>query len=143
MKKKGYYEYISQICPRRLWVMYNTSEEEIDKCFTDMKGKPLVHNYEPMSKGNYGGMAYVECMNKAGNYLGNLVVFPQKKDMTKRNISYEAFYILSSINDACYLERMYNGRNEYRAYLMKWIYDCINKARLGVGDFIEIKDKEE
>lgn len=36
--------------------MYNTSEEEIDKCFTDKKGKPLVHNYEPMSEGNYGGM---------------------------------------------------------------------------------------
>lgn len=143
MKKKGYYEYISQICPRRLWVMYNTSEEEIDKCFTDMKGKPLVHNYEPMSKGNYGGMAYVECMNKAGNYLGNLVVFPQKKDMNMRNISYEAFYILSSINDACLSERMYNGRNELRAYLMWWICDCIKKARLGVGDFIEIKDKEE
>lgn len=28
MKKKGYYEYIPQIYPRRLWVMYNTSEEE-------------------------------------------------------------------------------------------------------------------
>lgn len=29
MKKKGYYEYIPQIYPRRLWVMYNTSEEEL------------------------------------------------------------------------------------------------------------------
>lgn len=37
MKKKGYYEYIPHIYPRRLWVSYNTSEEEIDKCFTDMK----------------------------------------------------------------------------------------------------------
>lgn len=106
MKRKGYYEYIPQIYPRRLWVMYNTSEEEIDKCFTNMKGKPLVHNYEPMSEGNYGGMVYTECMNKAGNYLGNLVVFPSKKDMTMRNISHEAFHVLSSINDACDLERM-------------------------------------
>ena len=48
-----------------------------------------------------------------------------------------------SINDACDLERMYNGRNEHQAYLMGWICNCINNARLGVGDFIEIKDKEE
>lgn len=60
MKKKGYYEYIPQIYPRRLWVMYNTSEEEIDKCFTDMKGKPLVHNDSPMNEGKYGGMVYDE-----------------------------------------------------------------------------------
>ena len=122
MKKKGYYEYIPQIYPRRLWVMYNTSEEEIDKCFTDMKGKPLVHNDEPMNEGNYGGMVYDECM---------------------RNISHEAFHVLSSINDACDLERVYNCRNEHQAYLMGWICDCINKARLGIGDFVEIKDKEE
>lgn len=62
MKKKGYYEYIPHIYPRRLWVMYNTSEEEIDKFFTDMKGKPLVHNDEPMNEGYYGGMVYDECM---------------------------------------------------------------------------------
>ena len=29
MKKKGYYEYNSGIYPRRLWVMYDTSEDEI------------------------------------------------------------------------------------------------------------------
>lgn len=143
MKKKGYYEYIPQIYPRRLWVMYNTSEEEIDKCFTDTKGKPLVHNDEPMNGGNYGGMVYDECMSKAGNYLGNLVVFPKKKDMTMRNISHEAFHVLSSINDACDLERVYNCRNEHQAYLMGWICDCINKACLGIGDFVELKDKEE
>lgn len=143
MKKKGYYEYIPQIYPRRLWVMYNTSEEEIDKCFTDMKGKPLVHNDEPMNEGNYGGMVYDECMSKAGNYFGNLVVFPKKKDMTMRNISHEAFHVLSSINDACDLERVYNCRNEHQVYLMWWICDCINKARLGIGDFIEIKDIKE
>ena len=32
---------------------------------------------------------------------------------------------------------------EASAYLLGWIADCFDKARLGVGDFIEIKDKEE
>ena len=143
MKKKGYYEYIPQIYPRRLWVMYNTSEEEIDKCFTDTKGKPLVHNDEPMNGGSYGGLVYDECMSKAGNYFGNLVVFPKKKDMTMRNVSHEAFHVLSSMNDACDLERFKGAYNEHQAYLMGWICDCINKARLGIGDFVELKDKEE
>lgn len=67
--------------------MYNTSEEEIDKCFTNMKGESLVHNDEPMSEGNYGGMVYDECLSKAGKYFGNLVVFPKKKDMTMKNIA--------------------------------------------------------
>lgn len=101
MKKKGYDEYNSGIYPRRLWVMYDTSEDEIDKCFTDLEEKPLVHNSTPMKEGNYGGMVYDECMCKAGNYIGNLVVFPKKKDMTMRNVSHEAFHVLSSMNDAC------------------------------------------
>lgn len=99
MKKKGYYEYTPQIYPRKLWVMYNTSEEEIDKCFTNMKGEPLVHNGEPMNEGNYGGMVYDECISKAGKYFGNLVVFPKKSDMTMKNICHEAymFYRLSTM----------------------------------------------
>lgn len=35
--------------------MYDTSEDEIDKCFTDLEEKPLVHNSTPMKEGNYGG----------------------------------------------------------------------------------------
>lgn len=121
--------------------MYDTSEEEIDKCFAEKDGEPLVHNDDPMSEGNYGGLVYDECMSKAGNYLGNLVVFPKKRDMTMKIICHEAFHVLSSIYDVCGLERLHNGKNEHEAYLMGWICDCINNARLGVGDFVEIKDK--
>ena len=32
---------------------------------------------------------------------------------------------------------------EPSAYLIGWIASCINKARLGIGDFVELKDKEE
>lgn len=32
--------------------------------------------------------------------------------------------------------------DEPSAYLMGWIASCINKARLGIGDFVEFKDKE-
>ena len=32
---------------------------------------------------------------------------------------------------------------EPSAYLIGWVASCINKARLGIGDFVELKDKEE
>lgn len=32
---------------------------------------------------------------------------------------------------------------EPSAYLTGWIASCINKARLGIGDFVELKDKED
>lgn len=143
MKKRGYYEYVPQVYPRRLWVMYDTCEEDIDKCFVAPDGKALVHGDVPLRSGRYGGMVYDECMARSDAYLGNLVVFPRKRYMTMKNICHEAFHVLSSINDSCDLERFYNGKNEHQAYLMGWICDCINKARLGQGDFIEIKDKEE
>ena len=143
IKKKGYFEYNPQIYPRRLWVMYDTSEEEIDKCFTDKYGNPLDHGDEPMSNGSYGGAVYDECVSKAGGYLGNLVVFPKRRDMTLRNVSHEALHTLLSIYDVCGLELVPKGKNEHLTYLMGWISDCIDNARLGVGDFVEIKDKEE
>ena len=46
MKKKGYYEYSNGIYPRKLWVMYDTSEDEIDKCFTDTLGDTHVICYD-------------------------------------------------------------------------------------------------
>ena len=118
--------------------MYDTSEEEIDKCFSDKEGKPLVHGDKPMCKGNYGGMVYDECMSKAGGYFGNLVVFPKRRDMALKNISHEALHTLLSICDVCGLDVVYKGRNEHLTYLMGWICDCIDNARLGIGDFIEV-----
>ena len=32
---------------------------------------------------------------------------------------------------------------EPSAYLIGWIASCINKARLGIGDFVEIIDKKD
>ena len=53
MKKKGYYEYNSGIYPRRLWVMYDTSEDEIDKCFTDTLGDTHVICYDSETRGKH------------------------------------------------------------------------------------------
>lgn len=114
MKKKGYYEYIPQIYPRRLWVMYNTSEEEIDKCFTDMKGKPLVHNDEICSCVNdyieslpYKAGDKVSCRRCDVCWIASIVpekyrnhftgdievrINPAKKDGTRSNREFVLYY---------------------------------------------------
>lgn len=52
---------------------------------------------------------------------------------------HEASHACDAIEDAIGMEH----GDEPSAYLIGWIASCINKARLGIGDFIEIKDKEE
>lgn len=52
-------------------------------------------------------------------------------------------------DDHRFSKEILNGNIEMKhggepsAYLIGWIASCINKARLGIGDFVEIVDKEE
>ena len=52
---------------------------------------------------------------------------------------HEASHACDAIEDAIGMEH----GDEPSAYLIGWIASCINKARLGIGDFVELKDKEE
>lgn len=46
--------------------------------------------------------------------------------------------------DRLKIYRKYDGHCAYCGKSMiGWIASCINKARLGIGDFVEIVDKEE
>ena len=55
------------------------------------------------------------------------------------NISHESSHVVDAIEEACGID---HGK-EPSAYLFGWVASCINKARLGIGDFVEIVDKEE
>ena len=52
---------------------------------------------------------------------------------------HEASHVCDAIEDHTGMEH----GGEPSAYLMGWIASCINNARLGIGDFVELKDKEE
>ena len=52
---------------------------------------------------------------------------------------HEAYHACENIEDDIGMEH----GGEPSAYLIGWIASCINKARLGIGDFVEIVDKEE
>ena len=68
-----------------------------------------------------------------------LVLFSSCKAMRMNVICHEASHACDAIEGN--IEMEHGG--EPSAYLIGWIASCINKARLGIGDFVELKDKEE
>lgn len=50
-----------------------------------------------------------------------------------------ASHACDAIEDAIGMEH----GGEPSAYLIGWIASCINKARLGIGDFVELKEDKE
>lgn len=130
MKKKGYYEYDPVIYPRKVWVHIGTDFKEL---------APKIFDGVEFSDKEYYGAVYGEVARKTDGMLGILVSFPTAKEMTMKVCSHEASHICDDIEKAIGMEH----GGEASAYLLGWIADCINKARLGIGDFIELKHETE
>ena len=114
----------------KLWVHIGKDLKElIDSCFDKCKA--------PDS--DYGGVTYSDAVRKSDRRRGVLVSFQCRKSMSMNYCCHEASHACDAIEDAIGMEH----GGEPSAYLMGWIASCINKARLGIGDFIEIKDKEK
>ncbi len=127
MRKQGYWEYDPMIYPRKLWVHIGKDLEglidaEFDGC-------------NPPEK-EYGGITYGEAVRKSDDRYGILVSFKSPKYMTMGVCAHEASHACDDIEEAIGMEHS----GEASAYLLGWIASCINKARLGIGDFIEVKE---
>lgn len=129
MKKKGYYEFDPVIYPRKLWVYIGVDFKELASSAFD--GIILPDEDE-----EYGGVTCEKAERKSDKRYGILVSFPSKKDMTMGNVSHESSHVVDAIEKACGI----GHGDEPSAYLFGWVASCINKARLGIGDFIEIKE---
>lgn len=133
IKKKslGYFEYDPVIYPRKLWV-------HIGEDFKELTSKAFC-NIEVGDIKEYYGVEYGEVSRKSDGMYGMVVSFHKRKDITRKLCAHEASHVCDDLEEAI---GMKHG-GEASAYLLGWIADCFDKARLGVGDFIEIKDKEE
>lgn len=132
--KKGYYEYDPVIYPRQLCVAIGMSQEDANKCFVGRNGETLEYDFA-----NYDGISFDTIRKKADKKFCAFVVFPNKTSMTMGTCCHETSHICDAIENDI---GMKHG-GEPSAYLMGRIASCINKARLGIGDFVEIKDKNE
>ena len=127
MKKKGYYEYDPVIYPRLLCVAIGMNQEDANKCFEGRKGGVLKVDFS-----NSNAITYYEVREKSNKKLCS--------SYSRMGVCcHEASHACDAIEDAIGMEH----GGEPSAYLMGWIASCINKARLGIGDFVELKDKEE
>lgn len=131
MKKKGYYEYDPVIYPRKVWVHIGTNFKELA---SEIFEGELIFDDK-----TYDGAVFEEVIRKSDDKYGILATFPSSKEMTMKVCSHEASHICDDIEKAIGMEH----GGEASAYLLGWIADCINKARLGIGDFIELKHETE
>lgn len=134
MKKKGYYEYDPVIYPRMLCIAIGMNQEDANKCFEGRKGEVLTVDFS-----NSNAITYDEVREKSNKKLCSFINFASKDSMRMGICCHEASHACDAIEDAIGMEH----GGEPSAYLIGWIASCINKARLGIGDFVEIKDKEE
>lgn len=135
MKRYGYYEYDPGLYPRMLWVAIGLKPENLEGVFKDEKGKPLRFDFAQAD-----AVTYAEVRKCSDNKIGELVVFDNLATARLVGVvSHEASHVCDAIEEAIGMEH----GGEASAYLIEWIASCINNARLGIGDFVEIKDKEE
>ena len=131
MKKKGYYEYDPVIYPRKVWVHIGTNFKEL--------ASEIFEGELILDDKTCNGEVFEEVIRKSDDKYGILATFPSSKEMTMGVCSHEASHICDAIEKAIGMEH----GGEASAYLLGWIASCINKARLGIGDFIELKHETE
>ena len=134
MKRKGYYEYDPQIYPYLLCVSIGMDEEDVNKCFEGTKGEYLQVDFDGTRAMSFGSVR-----KKSDKKMCSFVNFRSKAEMRMSVCCHEASHVCDAIED--YIGAKHG--NEPSAYLIGWIASCINKARLSVGDFVEIVGKEE
>lgn len=119
-------------------MMPQATEAEIRMCFTEHDGGEIEWN----DNGCFA-TTFTELCAKADGRYGVLVVFKGKASMTMGNICHEASHVLDYFMNVLPLAREPRGHNEHLSYLLQWIGDCMNRARLGQGELIEIKAEKD
>ena len=134
MKRYGYYEYDPGLYPRMLWVAIGMKPENLEGVFEDEKGKNVRFDFAMAD-----AVTYTEVRKCSNNKIGELVVFDNHATARLVGVvSHEASHVCDAIEEAIGMEH----GGEASAYLIEWIASCINNARLGIGDFVELKDKK-
>lgn len=131
MMKRGYYEYDPVIYPRKLCVAIAMNQDDVNKCFEGRNGERLMVDFRYSDALTFDSVK----QKKDGKY-SVFVNFANKSAMTMGICCHETSHVCDAIEEDIGMKHV----GEPSAYLIGWISSCINKARLGIGDFVEIKD---
>jgi hypothetical protein len=132
--KKGYYVFDPVIYPRKLYVMIGQTQETANKLFR-LNGSDETIKMEKTDVGK----AYSEVATIRGNWVGALLLFGSKASMSASVIAHEASHACDFIEDAIGMEH----GDEASAYLIGWIVKCVDEARKGKGEFVELKKTDD
>lgn len=132
MKKVGYYKYEQPIYPHVLCVGIGLEYEDAKRAFQhDDKDELIDYDFKECD-----GITCWELHTKDDGRRCILVLFENRKCMTISLCCHEATHACEHIEQEIGMEH----GGEASAYLAGWIAKCIDEARKGNGEFIEIKD---
>lgn len=125
-KTIGYYEYDPIIYPRKLCVYIGKNLKELLSSEFPQLAFPCK---------DYAAATYDYTPRKSDDEYVVLVIFPSIAAMTMKNLTHEASHVCDCIEKDLDIEH----GGESSAYLLGWIGDCLNRARLGKGTKIKVK----
>jgi hypothetical protein len=110
------------------------NQEDANNCFKGRNGERLMVDFK-----NSDALTFKSVSAEKDGKYAVFVNFANKSAMTMGICCHEASHVCDAIEEDIGMEH----GGEPSAYLIGWISSCINKARLGIGDFVEIKDREK
>ena len=75
-------------------------------------------------------------------FIGSLVIFHGKRDMTPKIMAHEAVHVIEAFMDVLGLERVENGSNEHLSYLMGWIVGCMDEVKAGKAEIVKTDNRK-
>ena len=116
-------EYNATIYPRKLWVMYKPTLDEINESFIQGEQELKDSQYKILKENS----AAITCcvFNKKGLYKGCLIIIFRKP--TINTIAHESVHFADYIfEDLGIVKQNFSENNESYAYLVGWCAKCID-----------------
>lgn len=117
----GIHEFDPIIYPRKLWVAVNPKKEQLYDAFDDL-------DYDEVLSERWNATAIYLVREKQLGFLGGLIVFKNKREITIENITHEATHIAMDMFTDLGIE--FNGASqEAFAYFVGWVASCCEQVK--------------
>lgn len=127
--KRGYYEFDPCIYPRMLWVVIGCK----DVAMSEFEGID-AEDFAPDNE--YDAITFDNVIHGGTGRYGVLVYAKSCSRLTFDVVAHEASHVCDAFESALGISH----GDEPSAYLLGWIAECVNNARTGRADFVDVYD---
>ena len=115
------HEFNPVIYPYKIWITVSNNLDKACEMFNDdVTGNPFVFT----SKDKYAAMA-LPSIKIDGNYIGTLILFKSKKEMTIKNIAHESSHAAKQLFQHIGADV---SEHEPFEYVVGWVAECCEKV---------------